>query len=651
MKKIDHLPAIPLITHDPYFSLWDVGKHPAASHVRHWTGAEKHLQGNAIIDGTPVRFLGRSFGYAMKCVETDITPLSTRYVFQALGVQLEIKFTSPLLLDDLDILSTPISYLQIGFSSLDNAEHTVEIQFSASANVCYSGEIAQSVRMDFFRDQDLNIGLMGRNQQTPLNSSGDSLTIDWGYLLFASSQGILEDGTDGHNSMLRYRFKAITPADTTLLIGYDDIASINYFGRFLPAYYARNGKTIIHALKEFHVRQEEILSRCVAFDRKLLSDAFELGGTDYATIVTAAYRQSIAAHKLVADEQGELLFISKENNSNGCGATVDVSYPSIPLYLLYCPELVRAMCRPVIKFAKMPVWPYDFAPHDIGRYPILNGQVYAARNCTANHQEGMTPFPYYYYPESVDAYDFKSQMPVEECGNMLLMTAAAGFADGNWSFARENLPLLQMWSKYLIDYGEDPGEQLCTDDFAGHLARNVNLSAKAIMGVAAFALILEKLGHFQEAKEYSNRAHVMGKSWLERADAGGYTYLTFDKTGWSQKYNLVWDKLFGWNILPEEFYERELLSYLPRINTYGLPLDSRAPYTKSDWTMWIASMTESKAIFDALCAPIAKYLRESKDTVPFTDFYDTEEGTCEAMFARSVQGGCFMPLLMKKWHL
>ena len=143
---------------------------------------------------------------------------------------------------------------------------------------------------------------------------------------------------------------------------------------------------------------------------------------------------------------------------------------------------------------------------------------------------------------------------------MLLMVAAMGYADGNWDMAREDLDIFRMWSEYLIKYGEDPGEQLCTDDFAGHLARNINLSAKAIMGLAAFSMILENLGHADEAKTYMDKAREMGASWLKRADNGQHSWLTFDGHGWSQKYNLVWDKLFGWNILPKEFYDRELRS-------------------------------------------------------------------------------------------
>jgi len=648
--KINRLPALPLITHDPFFSIWDCGPTPTGDMTRHWTNAEKPLSGTIVIDGTMFRFLGRGSRRSMARKEIEVTPLSTRYAFEEAGVLLDVKFTSPLLLDDLDVLSTPITYVQFDVSFTDGKEHTVTLNFTANEKICYAGENTPAMRQDYFKDGDLTIGYMGQKQQKPLSGSGDHLTIDWGHLLLATDDGEIFDPPATSPITLQYKKTDSVPFHSTLLVAYDDIASINYFGRLLPAYFARNGKTIIEALQEFHSRQDEILSRCDAFDAKLLADAEAMGGTDYATIVTAAYRQSIAAHKLVADINGDLLFISKENDSNGCAATVDVSYPSVPLYLLYCPELVRAMCRPIMKFCKMPVWIYDFAPHDVGRYPVLNGQIYGSNHRPKNHSDGLVTTPFYYYPAQEGIYTMKGQMPVEECGNMLLMIAALGKADGNWDMAREDLPILRQWCQYLLKYGEDPSEQLCTDDFAGHLARNINLSAKAVMGIAAFSEILKALGYDAEAAEYMEKAKAMGESWLKRADAGDYTYLTFNGEGWSQKYNLVWDKLFGWNILPESFYRKELRSYLPRINEYGLPLDSRANYTKSDWTMWVAAMADEQEVFDALTAPMAKFLRESQCRVPFTDFYDTVDGVCEKFIARSVQGGVFMPLLMKKWN-
>ena len=117
-----------------------------------------------------------------------------------------------------------------------------------------------------------------------------------------------------------------------------------------------------------------------------------------------AYRQVVAAHKLAVDENGEILWVSKECFSNGCAATVDVSYPSIPLFLLYNPELVKGMMRPIFRYAASDAWPFDFAPHDAGQFPLLNGQVYA------------------------NGTDPKDQMPVEECGNMLVMMAAVCLA-------------------------------------------------------------------------------------------------------------------------------------------------------------------------------------------------------------------------------
>ena len=110
-----------------------------------------------------------------------------------------------------------------------------------------------------------------------------------------------------------------------------------------------------------------------AAERDLLERAGKISSR-YADIVSLAYRQAIAAHKLTWDG-GEIQFLSKECFSNGCIGTLDVTYPSIPLFLLYNPELVEGMLNPLFKYAASPNWPYAFAPHVVGQYPIANGQV------------------------------------------------------------------------------------------------------------------------------------------------------------------------------------------------------------------------------------------------------------------------------------
>ncbi len=645
--KERQFPAVPLIVHDPNFSIWQTGDTPAADDCVHWCGSRKMIRGMLNIDGTLRRFLGRG-KQAMKFVDCQVTPLSTRYVLEDLGIRLTVTFTSPLLLDDLELLSTPISFMEMDVEFTDGKPHTVGVAVNFMPDLCHSGEIEPQMRQDFFTDGTLNYAYMGNMRQKPLSTNGDRIGGDWGYL-FLATEDTLTNAPEAVDVMLHYEKTATEPFHASLLIGYDEVASINYFGRLLPAYFARDGKTITQALAEFHKRREEILGKCHDFDQTLLADARHRGGEDYAQLLTAAYRQTVGGHKLVEGPKGELLFISKENDSNGCAATVDISYPSVPLFLLYNPELVRGMLRPVLKFAKMPIWSYDFAPHDVGRYPILNGQIYAAHLRTKGQAHGVTHAPLYLYPAMENAYRPEKQMPVEESANMLLMLAAVGYADGDWSLALENLDMLSKWCQYLIDYGEDPGNQLCTDDFAGHLARNVNLAAKAFLGVAAYGMILEADGRTEEARKYMATAQKMADSWLERAWLDGYTALTFNGDGWSVKYNLVWDKLFGWNLLPDHFYRSETQSYLGRMNEYGLPLDSRGTGGKTDWMLWAASMAEYEAL-PQFVAPVAKFLRETPNRVPFSDYYDTTTAIYERMMARTVQGGLFMPLLMEAWQ-
>ena len=314
MQYSTRLPATPLITHDPYFSIWAPGDTPTAEDTVHWSGIRKILRGSILVDGVERGFLSRGLRQAMRCVDTRVTPLSTEYILEDLGVRLSVKFTSPLLLDDLDVLSTPISYIDVDVSFIDGRSHEVEVALTTDAGLCHSGEEQPEMRQDFFSADGLNYAYMGQVRQAPLAGSGDRLTCNWGYLFLASEETLENRPVMAAVSLVCVK-RADSPFRFTLLIGYDDIASINYFGRMLPAYYARNGKTITQALAEFYRRHDELLDRCAAFDRQLLDEARAKGGEDYALLVTASYRQTIAGHKLVADTNGELLFISKENDS------------------------------------------------------------------------------------------------------------------------------------------------------------------------------------------------------------------------------------------------------------------------------------------------------------------------------------------------
>jgi hypothetical protein len=372
--------------------------------------------------------------------------------------------------------------------------------------------------------------------------------------------------------------------------------------------------------------------RCEDFDAELMADLRRVGGEEYALLAALAFRQTIAAHKLAADWDGTPLFFSKENFSNGSIGTVDVTYPSAPFFLLFNPQLLKAQLRPILDYAGSPRWKFPFAPHDLGTYPLANGQTYGGGEKTE-----------------------EDQMPVEESANMLLMVAGLSKAEGNSQFAEKYWTVLTKWADYLREKGMDPEKQLSTDDFAGHLAHNTNLSLKAILALGAYAMLCDRTGKTSEAIRYRDLAKSMVAKWTSMAADGDHYKLAFDKPGtWSQKYNLVWDELLGLNLFPPDVARRELAFYKGKQNPMGLPLDSRADYTKLDWSVWTATLARSPQEFSAFMKPIFEFVNKSPDRVPLTDWYSTVDGKQKGFQARSVVGGVYVKMLAdpgmwKKW--
>ena len=773
--QVKKAPAYPLITHDPYFSLWSFSDQLNAEPTRHWTGAEQPLYGTVTVDGKAYTFLGQAISESVSLVpsgseaevnvrytfekpagnwssenfstekwKTGLAPLGsddgsstpktkwtshevwmtrefnltsipegkvqlnifydddvevylngapayqcspcyvndyvgrditdaaakslkvgknrmsihctndrgpgfidaglvsagkihenekaiqkslnasatqTNYTFTAGAVDLSVTFTSPLLMDELEVLSRPASYITYGLKSNDGNSHSVQVELQASGLIAANNAVEAIVYKNF-EDGNLSVAQAGTKDQPILRRKGDNVRIDWGYAYLATPpkfrvKKIIDNRLTSSLDFGKVRNQAV---EAHSILAYDDVYSVQYFGKNLRAWWRRDGSmTANQLLLDAEKDYDRLMKKCDNFDKALFEDAKTSGGATYAQLCVMAYRQAVAAHKLVAKPDGSLLFFSKENFSNGSIGTVDVTYPSAPLFLLYNPALLKGMLEFIFEYSESGRWTKPFAAHDLGTYPQANGQT---------------------YPED---------MPVEECGNMIILTAAIAHREGNANYALKHWKTLTTWAEFLKKEGFDPGNQLCTDDFAGHLARNANLSIKSIVAMAGYGKMAGMLGEKAVADEYTALARSLAKKWTELASDGDHYELAFDARGtWSQKYNLVWDEILDLKIFPSEVAEKEIVYYLKKQNAFGLPLDSRKTYTKSDWILWTATMATNQKDFEAIIDPVYKYATETATRVPLSDWHETTDGKQVGFQARSVVGGYFIKMLKKK---
>ena len=668
-------PSVPLVVHDPYFSIWSPADKLTDAETVHWTGKKHPLHAMIRIDGKPYRLMGAEPADvpAMEQKSVSVSPTRTVYTFECTEVTVRLEFLTPILPDSLDLLSRPLTYILCAAYSNTPQPRDMAFYFDAGAEIAVNqpDQIVQWSKLDVPETTSVKLGTV---EQPILNKRGDDVRIDWGHLLvsvrhvvdfpaelepkfsFAVQPGatlrksFVEKGRISEESVteplpaadlsIGYTWTTAKPfsgAIVGIILGYDDLYSVRYFGDDLQAWWKKDGKTAEAMLDEawneavdaVFSKPNNLNQRCAAFDQQFRADLEKVGGIDYAKLCALAYRQSLGAQKIVADANGMPLMFSKENFSNGSIGTVDVMYPCSPLLLYYSPAMMKATLQPILAYAATDKWPFPFAPHDVGTYPHATGQTYGGGERSE-----------------------ENQMPVEESANMIIQTAALAIAENDPGFAKLHWNTLTKWADYLLDKGFDPENQLCTDDFAGHLAHNVNLSAKAIVAIGAYSQLAEKLGKKEVAAEYRKNAEEFVARWVKEADDGDHFRLAFDRPDtWSMKYNLMWDEVLDLKLFPRGVIDMELAYYKTKMQPFGVPLDNRSLYTKNDWIIWTATMTAHRADFDAFLGPVIGFINNTPNRVPLCDWYFTDTAKQRGFQARSTVGGFFAPMLKDraKW--
>ncbi|MBW0476094.1 hypothetical protein O181_015809 [Austropuccinia psidii MF-1] len=341
-------------------------------------------------------------------------------------------------------------------------------------------------------------------------------------------------------------------------------------------------------------------------DESLENDARRLGGDDYVAIASLSARQAFGALEITIgkDSDGrynpaDILAFQKEISSNGDMSTVDVLFPQFPALAYIDPALLKYCLEPIFKYTESGLYPNQWTVHDLGRYPNATG-----------HNDGKD-----------------EEMPVEEAGNMLIMALAYYQLSKDAAWLTSHLKIMYQWSSFLVKDGLVPATQLSTDDFAGKLGNQTNLALKAIVGIAAMSELAHSAGQNDEGSKLRAVAEDYVKKWTEFAQSktGKHTKLAYQlEDSWGTLYNLFADRLLNLKLVPQPIYEGQDEFYPSVANEFGVPLDSRHTWAKTDWQMFAAGAAVSTQTRDLFLNQLVKYLRANRVNAGFPDLYETQ---------------------------
>lgn len=334
----------------------------------------------------------------------------------------------------------------------------------------------------------------------------------------------------------------------------------------LPSLWKSYNETSVDMVNAFYEDSTTANRLASATDYKFNTDSTSVGGQNYATITTLSTRQAFGAIQLAGTSEKMYCFL-KEISSDGNMNTVDVLFPAIPIFVYSDPTYVKLLLDPLFENQEAGLWPNSYAMHDLGSsYPNATG-----------HSDGNA-----------------EEMPLEECGNMIIATLAYSQRASDTAYLSQHYPILKKWNDYLVSEALIPANQLSTDDFAGKLANQTNLALKGIIAIQAMANIANITGNAADAANFSAIAQDYITKWQALAIVSGatppHTNLQYgNDSSHGLLYNLYSDKLLGLGLVPQTVYDMQSTFYPTIALPFGVPLDTRHSYTKSDWEMWTVS--------------------------------------------------------------
>ncbi|KIP02118.1 hypothetical protein PHLGIDRAFT_112413 [Phlebiopsis gigantea 11061_1 CR5-6] len=653
--------SVPLAVRSPYLSTWlNQGSGTAlnADWPRFWTGSILGWAGFVKVDGTAYNFLGAPAvpnTRFQKSVQKSLTFTSTQstFVMTSGPVDLTVNFLSPVEPTDLVKQSLPFSYMAITAKSNDGQSHDVQVYSDISAE-WVTGDNSLTANWSTTATASSIFHQVQLESQTVFGEIGDHIQQGSAYYAvlnavgttFQTGQDVVVRAQFINNGVLANTkdttFRAVendwpvfafahdlgtvsgSSAPVVFAVGHVRDPAIEYIvaggtTQNRSSFFWSQFSTVSAAIDSFLGDFGNALGRANAFDAKVQSDASAISA-DYASIVALSIRQAFGATEITASRNSDgsinasdILMFMKVTGHNV--NTVDVIFPSWPVFLYTNPALGKYLLLPLFEYQASGQYPNKWSVHDMGAsYPKALG-----------HNDGGD-----------------EAMPVEESGNMLIMTLSYVQKTNDQSLLTTYYNLLDQWTQFLITDSLIPANQISTDDFAGSLANQTNLAIKGLVGIKAMSQIASLTGKSSVSSNYSSIAASYVTQWQTFATSktGAHLTLAYDMDStWGLSYNLFGDKLLGLNLFPQSVYEMQTAWYSTHANSFGVPLDTRHTYTKSDWSIWTAAISTTTAVRDLFITAVHNYAADGLSSQPLGDWYETLDGSVEGFRARPVVGG------------
>ncbi|KII95062.1 hypothetical protein PLICRDRAFT_48031 [Plicaturopsis crispa FD-325 SS-3] len=662
-------PSYPLAVRSPYLSTWlpqGSGTALNAAWPQFWTGTTVGWAGYARVDGTVYTILGIPVVSGTTTTQAtqksaEFTSTQSVFVLSAGPVDVTLTFLSPVEPQDLVKQSLPFSYLSVSAASTDGGSHSVQI---------YTDVTAEWVATDptIVASWNTTTGSILTHQvqvqnQTKYAETKDQILQGSVYYSTASSNNVTYQ--TGEDTVVRAQFikngKLANTQDTNFRAIQDqwpvfgfahDLGTVNSTGTAVlfsvghvrdPAiqyvvagggtqdrsvYFWSQYSSVADVISAFLGDWQNALSTANAFDKKVNGDASAISN-NYASIVALSLRQVFGAIEITISKESsggwntsDVLVSMKEISSDGNVNTVDVIFPAWPAFLYANSALGKYLLLGLFEYQATGLYPNTWSVHDLGAS----------------------------YPKAIGHNDGKDEaMPLEECGNMLIMTLSHYQKTGDKSLITTYSGLLDQWTQYLIAEALIPANQISTDDFAGSLANQTNLAIKGIVGIKAMSQIASILGDNAKSSNYSSIAASYVTQWQSLATSSDGKHLTLsygNDSSWGLSYNLYGDKLLSLDLFPDSVYTMQDAWYPTVAGAYGVPLDTRHTYTKSDWQIYAAAIATDTTTRDLFINSVQKYNAGGANNAPFGDWYETKDGTQEGFRARPVVGGHLAMLVL-----